>query len=118
MLIAASGFDQEPGRGLRQAFLFRCRPASSIAGRDRCRAQFPNWPSPMRDGQAGEFYTGLAMGLTAMLGGAAFLFRRRSPSRPHQAANSGSRLSKAARLSFPVEPTPDDDLLTRRRMAT
>jgi hypothetical protein len=115
--------------------LVGCKPASAKAADEACARSFYSavgrllYRRPLTDqelaGQLavanaaatklGNFYTGLAMGLTGMLEAPQFLFRREVAEADPD--NTGQQrlnaFSKATRLSFFLwNTTPDDELLT------
>jgi hypothetical protein len=115
--------------------LVGCKPASAKAPDEACAKQFffnvgrLLYRRPLTDDELkselaianaataklGNFYSGIAMGLTAMLESPQFLFRREvaeaDPDHAGQQRLNG--YSKAARISFFLwNTTPDDELLT------
>jgi hypothetical protein len=115
--------------------LVGCKPASVTAPDDACAKSFYAsvgrllYRRPLKDGELktqvaiadaaaiklGDFYKGLAMGLTGMLEAPQFLFRREvaEADPDHAGQQRLNAFSKAARLSFFLwNTTPDDELLT------
>jgi hypothetical protein len=115
--------------------LIGCKPASAKAPDEACAGRFFSgvgrllYRRPLTDAEMkaelaiaaattaklGDFYKGVAMGLTAMLESPQFLFRREvaeaDPDHPGQQRLDA--YSKAARISFFLwNTTPDDALLT------
>jgi len=143
--VTTSGFEQydSMARGAaaqvvdaqHRDMLVGCKPASVKAPDEACAKQFFSsvgrllYRRPLTDDEMkselaiadaatrklGNFYTGIAMSLTAMLESPQFLFRREvaeaDPDHPGQQRLNA--YSKAARLSFFLwNTTPDDALLT------
>jgi len=115
--------------------LVGCKPASAKAADDACAKSFYAkvgrllYRRPMTDTELntevavanaaatklGDFYTGLAMGLTGMLETPQFLFRREVAvaDKDHPGQSRLDAYSKAERISFFLwNTTPDDELLT------
>src|SRR3984885_5185880 len=115
--------------------LIGCKPASVKSPDEACAKQFFSsvgrflYRRPLTDDELktelaianaatvklGNFYTGIAMGLTAMLEAPQFLFRREvsEPDPDHAGQQRLDAYSKATRLSFFLwNTTPDDELLT------
>jgi hypothetical protein len=118
-----------------RGMLLGCKPASAKAPDEACAKQFFSsvgrllYRRPLTSDELkaelaiadattnklGDFYKGIAMGLTAMLESPQFLFRREvaeaDPDHPGQQRLDA--YSKAARISFFLwNTTPDDELLT------
>jgi hypothetical protein len=143
--VTPSGFEQydSMARGTaaqvvdekHRGMLLGCKPASAKAPDEACAKQFFTsvgrllYRRPLTDNELkaelaiadattnklGDFYKGVAMGLTAMLESPQFLFRREvaeaDPDHPGQQRLDA--YSKAARISFFLwNTTPDDELLT------
>jgi len=115
--------------------LLGCKPASTKAPDEACAKQFFTsvgrllYRRPLTDDELktelaiadatskklGDFYKGVAMGLTAMLESPQFLFRREvaEADPDHVGQQRLNAYSKAARISFFLwNTTPDDELLT------
>jgi len=143
--VTPSGFEQydSMARGTaaqvvdekHRGMLLGCKPASAKAPDEACAKQFFStvgrllYRRPLTDDELkttlafadagtsklGDFYKGVAMGLTSMLESPQFLFRREvaeaDPDHPGQQRLTA--YSKAARISFFLwNTTPDDELLT------
>jgi hypothetical protein len=143
--VTPSGFEQydSMARGTaaqvvdekHRGMLLGCKPASAKAPDEACAKQFFSsvgrllYRRPLTSDELkaelaiadattnklGDFYKGIAMGLTAMLESPQFLFRREvaeaDPDHPGQQRLDA--YSKAARISFFLwNTTPDDELLT------
>ena len=115
--------------------LMGCKPASAKAPDDACATQFFTsvgrllYRRPLTGDELkaelaianaatvklGDFYKGIAMGLTAMLESPQFLFRREvaEADPDHAGQQRLTAYSKAQRISFFLwNTTPDDELLT------
>ena len=143
--VTPSGFEQydSMARGTaaqvvdekHRGMLLGCKPASTKAPDEACAKQFFTsvgrllYRRPLTDDELktelaiadatskklGDFYKGVAMGLTAMLESPQFLFRREvaEADPDHVGQQRLNAYSKAARISFFLwNTTPDDELLT------